>query len=227
MPAPKTKKTANPKSKMYRQPYVRKPRTELKAVDDTTTLATITNNAATSAVVLNDTIQGSAFYQRVGNKITMKNLQFDLKLIPSANANAVSDWIRVLVFYDKQTNATAPVRSAVLLDTEAGGATSTTSMSGINMINRDRFKVLVDEKLWVPPTTASGANSNHSPDSVSKTFCVKRFVSLRNLETVYNQVGGGGVGDITSGGLFYIVMCQNANCGYGFDCKTRLRYTDY
>jgi len=227
MPAPKKSAKTTAKTKSYRKPYVRPMRSELKAVDNTDTLATITNNAATAAVVINDTVQGSAFYQRVGNKISMKNLQFDLSLIPSANANAVSDWIRVLVFYDKQTNAAAPPRSTVLLDTDSVGGTTTTSMSGLNIQNRDRFKVLVDEKLWVPPTTASGANSNHSTDPISKAFAVKRFVSLRNLETVYNQVGGGGVGDITSGGLFYIVMCKNANCGYGFDVKARLRYADY
>lgn len=223
------KKTYPKKTYYPRKPYTtyRPIKPELKGVDRTDTLATITNSSAQSAIALNVIEQGASFYNRVGTRINNVNMTLDVKFKQSANANAVPDWVRCLIVYDKQCNGVAPIASNILLDTDQAGATTTTSMSGINLINRNRFKILCDEKIWLPPTTAAGALQ--SPDltnPTSDTFKVSRFIKLRGLTTMYNQVNGGTVADIVSGGVFMLIMCQNASCGWGYDTHSRIKYLD-
>jgi len=116
--------------------------------------------------------------------------------------------VRIIIFYDKQANATAPGVTDVLL--------ADAFQSPNNLSNRDRFVVLADEV-----TESIGASTG-----VFAT-CGTIFKRLNN-EVMFNAGAAGTVGDITSGSV-YIMFAQNGTIGTAapqITFRSRIRYTD-
>jgi len=209
------------------------PRHEIKVLD--TPLATYTLNSGAGGgtayfLALNTPIQGSAFYNRIGTKIAMKNLYVNGFLAPSGNTANENDYVRIMVVYDKQTNGAFPATSALLTDYAVNGSTTTNSLSGINMTNRERFVVLMDERIMAPSasTQTAPAVSTRFPDPVSTTFKIQRFIKLNDLSVMYNQTNGGTVGDIQTGGLYLVTFggYTTSNAGWVLNASFRLKYDD-
>lgn len=203
------------------------PRHEVKVVD--VPLASYTLNTTGQFTALNVPVQGSAFYNRIGTKLAMKTLHVNYTLQP-LNINSVPDYCRVMVVYDRQTNAAFPTMSALLTDYSSSGGTTSNSYSGINMTNRERFLVLMDERLELPATEASGAVSSSAAciDPVSTTFKINRFIKLKDLSTMFNQTNGGTVADIQTGGLYLFTLGSFASGSDGWQLRgsARLKYDD-
>lgn len=89
---------------------------------------------------LNRIEQGTSNIQRIGNKLTIKNI--NLRLIPyltSSTNNVAGSVFRIMLLVDKQANGTEPVRSDILV----GSAGDVTSFRNLN--NDERFDVLYDK----------------------------------------------------------------------------------
>ncbi len=203
----------------------RTPKQELKAYD----VAQLTTGFNTAGVFtcLNAPVNGSELYQRVGRKIYMKSIHIR-GFIVNGTTSASQDMARIIVFFDSQPNAAAGTLAALLQDSNAGAATSGTSE--INLVNRQRFKILRDYQMIIPPATnTAGVITNVGVyDQAEKTFAIDMFIKLKGLETVYNGTNGGTIADITSGSLFIVTLNNVAgNTGnWGFTFGTRLRYYD-
>lgn len=116
--------------------------------------------------------------------------------------------IRIIIFYDKQSNTQAPGVTDLLL---ADAFTSPNNLS-----NRDRFTVLADE-VTESIGAATGAYTHSG-------VLYKRL----NHEVMFNAGAAGTIGDITSGAM-YIMFAQNGSIATAAPLITwrcRIRYTD-
>lgn len=200
------------------------PKSELKAFD----IALRANICATVAGpptfdILNAVVNGAELYQRVGRKTYMKSLHIRGMIEP--NGIAVQQAGRIVVIYDSQPNAAAPLTAAVLQDSNAAAAT--TWASGINLTNRQRFKILRDYQVYLGSSTNVGGQAELIPDPIKNSLNVDLFIKLKGLETVYNAVNGGTIADITSGAIFlFFVGGPTADGAWQLNYTSRLRYYD-
>jgi len=199
------------------------PKQELKAFDNALTTNTF-NTIANPPVfqVLNAQVNGAELYQRVGRKCYMKSLR--IRGVIQPNGVSAEFAARMLIIYDSQPNAANPTIQALLQDSSAAGAT--TWASEINLINRQRFKVLRDKQFLLGNVANVGGATEIVPDPIKNSLNVDEFIDLNGLETIYNGTNGGTIADITSGAL-HIVTLGDANAGgYNLNYTTRLRYYD-
>lgn len=182
-------------------------KSEWKSVDT----AIYTSYGTTGDVVcLNGIAPGSGIGQRVGVKVRLRKVVADLTA-HTKSAVAVSCGGRVMLVYDKQTNAAAPGVTDVL-DITPGLHNED---SPIKLENRARFVILRDWHLRTGPDGAYGDMQK------------KRLIWRGTLPTVYNNIGGGTVADIVSGGLFLVCYGSNAAGDDGqLSGVVRVRYDD-
>lgn len=172
--------------------------------------------------VLNAQVNGAELYQRVGRKTYMKSIH--IRGVIQPNAAGSESAVRMLLIYDSQPNKVAPLITDLLLDSNA--AAGTTWASEINLINRQRFKILKDTQFLLGSVTNVAGNSELIPDPIRNSLNVEMFLKLNGLETIYNATNGGTIADISSGAIF-LVCVGDANAGsFQFNYTSRLRYYD-
>lgn len=201
-----------------------RPGQELKAFDVAHT-ATVVQGVAGPPVhyTMNAMVNGSELYQRVGRKVYMKNLHF--RGIFTLTAAAVEQACRIIIYYDSQPNAAAPLIATLLQDSNAAAAT--TWDSEINLTNRQRFKILRDYQVILGESTALAGNAQVIPDPILNSINVDFFIKLKGLEAIYNGTNGGTVADITSGAVNMVIVGDTrADTNYSFLWTSRLRYYD-
>lgn len=180
---------------------------ELKFIDSTPSIDPPLNAGFTAPTILNACIAGPLATNRIGRKIKMESLFIRWGFNLAATSVGGSPF-RILIVYDKQTNAAAPTITNVLLTDDID--------SPMNLSNRDRFVVIMDK--LTPPI------------SVASTFAVqgKKFINLKGLETMYNTTEGGTVADVTTGGLF-LFACQRGTitvASPNFISTVRVKFSD-
>lgn len=214
---------------------------ELKSVDTSAGLYAFNSAGAVAAAPLNVPVSGAAFYQRVGNKISMKSLQLRGEILPSgANAAAVSEQTaRIIVYYDRQANGAAPTVADVLTSTLSNGTTASTAIDFININNRDRFLILMDQQVLLSALGINGATAassatvaidiNNNANGTQGQFNINRFIKLKGLETVF-KASAGNIGDISAGAIGVLTISTgdvNATSAWQLIMSSRLRYYDY
>lgn len=155
-----------------------------------------------SLVLLNGTPQGVGNNERVGRRIAMKSLQ--LRYIHYSNLTAGS--ARIVIFYDRQANSTVPSSADVIGSQTFDGL--------VNLVNSDRFVILMDE-----------ITENAPFDSASTPG--KRYLKM-DLETIFSGTGSG-ISSIATGSV-YMMMANSATFSVGATSNatfsTRIRYLD-
>lgn len=131
---------------------------------------------------------------------------------------------RLIVYYDSQPNIGAPLITDLLANSNAGGATS--ALSEINLVNRERFKILRDKQILLPAVTnTSGVLTNLAYPDTTGSLAINEFIKLKGLETIYNGTNGGTIADITSGSIGFTVFSDTEG-QWNFVWTSRLRYYD-
>lgn len=192
---------------------------ELKAVDlDTTTVGI--SGGVTAVLLLNGISAGSGMNQRIGRVASMKSLMLRLQYYPESASSSYGH-IRTCLVYDAQANGVAPVYADIFRSLSAAGAVASTTDSGLNLDNRQRFRILFDSLQQVGGASTATAITNNQGmpnriDSYKKLNLPIQFKSDSSL-----------IGDIATGAL-YLVMCSSSPAGLGVNAvwNTRLRYTD-
>lgn len=209
-------------------------RPEIKSVDLVS--APVTKPSCTTAqfTLLNGVQEGSSFFNRVGRKVMMRSLHLTGGVILSGNsATAMTDeYLRHMIVYDRQPNGAVPAISDILLDYDNTGTTTTTSVSGLNMNNADRFVILRDMRVIVPNSDLNNQTLNGVAgiiDYTTNRVNINEFVLLKNLETHYkSSTNPAAIGDIASGALWFVQFgnVASASCAFGCAIQARLRYHD-
>lgn len=121
------------------------PRPEVKSIDINIPSTPI-DNAGTLATSLGSIIGGTNLSQRIGNQISVKSVYYQYVL--NFGTGPVPNAVRHLLVWDRQPNSILPPVTSVLASFPAGADLLTSPM---NLTNRDRFVVLVDERTTLSP----------------------------------------------------------------------------
>lgn len=170
---------------------------------------------------------------RVGKKVNMKSLHLTgaIGLIAGRAGTGVSDYLRVMVVYDRQPGAAAPAITDILRTFDQTGAQTTTALSGLNPVNSDRFVMLRDLRIDIPndlvaaAVSASGAIIDYSTNRVN----INEFIKLGDMEAAYKSTANPILEANFSTGVLYLVtygLNPTASNVYSVAFTTRLRYTD-
>lgn len=209
---------------------------ELKAVDTPQLSLSFTDNP--TPVLVNSCVEGASFYNRIGRKISMKSLQVT-GLIQRTFSNTAAigpTYGRVLLVYDRQPNGSFPSLSDIILAYKPDGTTYTASNVGVNMNNRDRFKILMDERINLPPLGVGGADTgdkvlNYEANGTGQqeSYNIKRYFKLNRLVTQFKASTDGSIGDFATGSLFMLTfsdITDPAQNAWTTSLQARLRFWD-
>jgi len=178
---------------------------EFKAVD---VAATTAINSATAVALLNGIAPGSDIDERVGREVMMKSIQF--KAVTYATPATGEDQLhRVLIVYDRQTNATALTAAEVL--------STANVLAPRNLENRKRFSILFDRTYTI--------NDSDEPG----TFRTIKFYRHLKHPITFNAGVAGTVADITTGSVYLVMIGSNAagDTAGSIQYSSRIRYLDH
>lgn len=188
---------------------------ELKVID----LAGLNLALTTTGTVtlINGVATGTDINNRVGRKIIMKSLIFNVNNFPVATtANALQGiMLRHIIVYDTQPNSagTVPAVTDIL--------ESATTLAPLNLNNRDRFRVIYDKRSQIGSFFIN-ATPNLVGGSPQNVFWSK-YRKL-NHEVIFSGTGAT-VANISSGAM-YILFIGDFNSVAQTDFYTRIRFTD-
>lgn len=203
---------------------------EIKYVDFPTTqtnfqLAT----APPTATSLCFPVQGAAAFNRIGQKILLKSIRLrgNVKNI----LTGVQGFGRIMVVYDRQSNAALPNWADLISAQTSAGATSTSAYDGMNMANRERFIMLVDEQFNFPSVTNTAGvltNTAFPQEKDPSMFNFDRFVPLKDMEMHFNNTNGGTFADIQTGSLslFVAIDSNSTAASWQLNWTARTRFDD-
>lgn len=188
---------------------------EIKTLDNWSNLSQI--GTVPQFFILNAPKQGSAFYNRIGSKISLKSLRMRIQLrdIP-ANEGVSSMFVRIMIFYDRQCNGIVPASSDLLQSVNMDGVGSTDPLGGTSIVNSERFVILRDEIVPVfsslNSTSTAPTHLNFSMIDGQQKNYFDWFIKLKGLETKF-QNNDGDEGSITTGALYLWVFSDLSTGG--------------
>jgi len=179
-------------------------RGEYKAVDVT---ATVDVDTDTTVALLNGIARGDDIHERNAREVVMKSIQFSYNAYGTATTG-IDQHQRVMLVYDRQTNATELTAAQVL--------TAVDTLAPRNLENRKRFKILYDRC--------------HSLNAVAEpgSHVTRRFYRRLRHPVTFNSGDAGSVADIVTGSLYLIVIgtvAPGATAG-SVTFSSRIRYLD-
>lgn len=179
---------------------------EFKSVDVNADMACDTTS---SVQLLNGIARGDEINERNGREITIMSIQLNA-LFKATAATGTDQQQRLLIVYDRQTNAAACTFAQVV--STAGVLTPR------NLENRRRFKILFDRTFVISQTVAA--------EPGNQMIC--KFYRRLRLPVTFNSGDAGTVADITTGSLYAIAYGGNvagATAGT-ISVNCRIRYQD-
>ncbi len=207
------KSEAYKKAKMARQARYIRPAAlvpELKSIDVKSEAAF--SQGSPVILCLNAIGAGTDINQRVGRKVKLNSLQSTLSL--QSNIDGGGGKCRAALVYDRQPNGSPPVYTDIFSNEAAGSD----AWTGINLKNRDRFKILRDYKMNLIGT-------NVAPWSPFQMEFHQDYIKL-GLDEVFGN-GDDDTGAIQSGALWAVFYTEDSTALSGnYQIETRVRYTD-
>lgn len=184
--------------------------------------ATGTIHSASLCVIPQNATQSG----RDGRLVTIKSLRIKgyLELQAATSTANASDFVRVIVYVDKQTNGAAATPALILANDPSNAAVTTESFR--NLENVDRFDILYDKTFGMTSPVsfaAAGATPTvQTPVAVLKNIKMSKKL---NLPIVYDStLATGAIETIRSNniGILTVSALGRINCGF----VARVRYSD-
>lgn len=190
-------------------------RNELKFVDSADTNKAVAVGG--EIFLLNGIATGTDITNRVGRKICMKSLIFNANIFNVATtANALQGiMIRHMIIYDSQPNsaATLPAVTDILA--------AATTLSPLNLNNRDRFKIVYDKRSQIGAFVINGAPTLVAGSPYNVFW--NKYRKL-NHDVIYSGVGNT-IGNIGTGAM-YLLVIGDFTAVAQHDYHIRIRFTD-
>jgi len=200
---------------------------EIKAIDIAETTYVFRDpNTATAVILLNGIQTGSGFFNRVGSRVEMKNLQLNGFLGPQTGVTSTTPTLtRLLIVYDRQPVGALPTIQDVLQNRDQTGAATQGGLSHVNLDNRDRFSIIRDFR-WYLPTNTGGVVSGVA-SGVGPTWQINEYIKLKGLGTHYKSTANPAtIADISTGALYAFFLCETNDNRWVAEVDFRLRYDD-
>lgn len=164
-----------------------------KGVDTDLSLSPIINTVNTngSCFCVNLVQAGSGSWNRTGRKILNRSLVITgflgWTMGPSATGALYSNFVRMVVVYDKQTSGAIVPFSTVFGITDQSGTESTPDvLNPPKYDNMDRFRVLADRRIMPGSLVISTQDATHPTPQQTTYTMVNEFIDLKGIETVFS-----------------------------------------
>lgn len=188
-----------------------RPRMERKVVD----VATYEYgcNTTGSVTLLNGCATGTDMTERIGRMVKTVSVQVRGYITTDAASDAtVGQLARVMVVEDSQTNGVAPTITDILQ--------TATSLSFMNLNNRERFKVHYDLIVNIGPRVVTATQAVAGDKSTEVVNWYKKV----NIPVTFEGTGATSA-SISSGGLYLVTIGNVAagtnDCSAFLCCRTR------
>lgn len=191
------------------QATVRRP--ELKFLDQLNSTASPLAGTGTITGPLNGCAQGTDAIQHIGRQITMKSLYWMWQGNLAATTTGAGA-VRLVILYDKEAEGVAPT---IFAGAQTDAFNQDNILAQMNLNNRDRFIVLVDE--LVECIGAAGPQA----------FMRKGFRKIA-LPVVFNAGAGATVAAINTGSIYAFTWALGtfAVAAATQNLQTRIRFED-
>lgn len=201
---------------------------EIKAIDIAATAYTFQQVGTPPTLTLLNGIQvGAGFFNRIGSKVEMKSLHIRGQLFNLATT--VQDYLRVIIFYDRQPNGAAPTFADLMQSRDQAGTATTSAKSEINLDQRDRFVILRDRQWQAPSVTLTAGVQTNGPNfpGMDQEWDINEFIKLNDLTTHYkSSTNPTTIADINSGALYMTLVSDQAAGKWQYVVGFRLRFGD-
>lgn len=173
-------------------------------------------------------VQGTGFTNRIGTRIKVINVQVRGYVASNlartqtgaADGNIPSHQVRATIVLDYQPNGAAPGITDIF--------TNTGPVGGLNLNNRDRFKILKEKTFSIDPYIVSTTVATEEyATAVNQTKSVKMFKKC-DIPVYFNAGNAGTVSDLSSNNIL-LVLQSNLPTALGstqFVLFTRCRFLD-
>lgn len=169
-------------------------------------------NVASSAIaqffLMNGLTRGDQINQRGGRQVRFKSIQLKGTISRSSASTGVGDRLRIVVFIDKQANASAPSFSD-LFENVLGATPNVSTFR--NLDNRKRF-VILNDRVY-----------NLDADDPSREY---NYYRKLDMKTIYDDGNAGTIADITTNSLYVMVVSNTSVNPPQFNFAYRTRYID-
>lgn len=179
--------------------------------------------------VVNGVAQGPGFFERIGQKLTMKTLHVRVSMYPREppTDGADHELIRFALVYDRSPNGSEPAIQTIFADYASDGTPVTSIKSGLNPTQTSRFTIIREHwiRLYGINGTAPAGAVASLTDNTGLDF-INWYVKLQDLESVYSDADP----DITAmvNGAIYLIGWttaeSQAQSALQYSAKTRLRF---
>lgn len=154
--------------------------------------------------------QGTTEVTRVGGKINVTNFNLRGRIDGLQTSGTVSNTLRVILFWDKQTNGAAPAVTDVLKQAGVN--------EYMNMDNVDRFQIIKD-KFIVSNLNAAFVTPVYFADSKILKFNYKCSVPIHYSSTT------GAIAEIKSNNLC-LLLISDTSASHNYTFRVRTKFTD-
>jgi len=157
---------------------------------------------------------GTGFYNRIGQKVTIRSYDLSCSFANQADPITTNVIARFLLVWDKSPNGTAPVMMDILGGTNYSGATGVGFNVKSFIPNSSRFIILRDKTVEGNP----GKNSQPQVHLFGKCNLVSHYGSNSDPPAIAN---------IREGALLFIGFYDDSAGGASaYDITSRIAYTD-
>lgn len=186
---------------------------ERKVID--TAAASYACDTTGSVTFINGAAQGTDFNQCLGRKYENVAVQIEGTVGP-VDGTTGNNKCRVMIIYDEQPNAALPAITDIL--------TASTSAAFMNLNNRDRFKILMDENFTIGGIDTTATQSYAMSPTVMN---ISRYIKC-NLPTIRNGAATtAAITNYVTGTLLLVTIgSQPAASGATLVAATRVRFVD-
>ncbi len=194
------------------------PGAELKFLDTAKAATTTSATGTIFSPSLNVIVQDTGESERVGRKVVIQAIHMEgiVKIPTTATAADTSDYVRIIVYQDKQTNGAAATVTNIL--------ETATVLSFNNLANKSRFQTLMDHRVSVNCSAGSGRGTT---DTLSYGESQENFSWHKkcNIAVEYdNTVATGAIESQRSNNIGVLVISGEARASVAYN--VRIRYTD-
>lgn len=208
---------------------------------ETKTVDSLNNSSQITTVpqyyILNAPLTGTNFWNRIGNKISMKSLRirYQVRELDDNEGVLGSCFLRFIVVYDRQNNELPSSFGDIFTMVQTNGTVSSDPLSQTNLNNSERYLIIHDNiiPIWSNRNNSSASTPtqiNYSMIDGTPKMYFDKYIKLKGLETKFSASTGADT-DITTGALYFLVLSDIASGGannspFWIKWNARLRFYD-
>ncbi len=167
--------------------------------------------------------QGVTESTRIGRKAVIKNIgwrgQLQLNGTDASATIQIAQTVRLMLVQDTQCNGAAPTVTGV------GGVLASANYQAFNnLVNKGRFRVLMDKVVTLNPQAGAGNGTANDTSSVQENFT---WFKACDIPIEYSGVTDPSViADIRTNNIFGILINSGTGSVVQMDSKLRFRFAD-